>query len=505
MSSVSVWLSGDQLLKDHPAIEQAIEAVGKDHVCVVIIESHQRMVRQAYQRKKLVLLLSAMRHYARYLERKGIDVDYRTVETFSDGLHAHVEKHSPERLLTMEFASFQGRKFQGQLHQHLDIPVEVIPNIQFLVGRHNPIPAPEPEKRYVLEHFYRDMRRHFDVLLDGDEPIGGEWNYDESNRKRLPKDVHPPDPICFEPDDITLEVMSQIAELPGGLGSVEGFEYAVDHASAESAFEDFIANRLDLFGPYEDALTRRSHIVFHSVISPYLNIGLLEPLPLVRRVEELYRSGEIRIESAEGFIRQIIGWREFMYWQYWRQMPEMIDQNAWKAQNDIPEFFWDADTELACLAYALKRALLTGYNHHIERLMLLSNFLMLTSVNPRAANDWFLSIYIDAYDWVMPPNVIGMGLNADGGLTATKPYIASANYINKMGDFCSGCVFDNKKRHGEGACPFNFLYWNFILKNEERLRSNPRTSRNVLGLRYLDDEDRELVQREAERLIKSLS
>ncbi|MGD8621613.1 MAG: cryptochrome/photolyase family protein [Anaerolineales bacterium] len=503
MSNVSVWISGDQLLKDHPAIEQAVKCCGQENVCVVMIESDRRIARQPYQRKKLVLLLSAMRHYARDLERDGINVDYRKAGSFSEGLQAHLDERNPDKLLTMEFSSYSGRKFQRQLQEQGEVPVEVIPNTQFLVGEHNPIPSPEPEKRYVLEHFYREMRRHFNVLLDDDEPVGGEWNFDASNRKRLPKDLYPPDPIQFEPDDITREVMKGVADLPYGVGSVEEFNYAVDHEATESAFEDFVANRLDLFGPYEDALTRRSHAVFHSLLSPYLNIGLLEPLPVIRRVEQLYRSGQVRIESAEGFIRQILGWREFMYWQYWRQMPGMLDQNAWQAESDIPGFFWDASTDMACLAYALERALQTGYNHHIERLMVISNFLMLTGVNPRAANDWFLSVYIDAYDWVMPPNVIGMGLNADGGLTSTKPYIASANYINKMGDFCSGCAYNHKKRHGGGACPFNYLYWNFILKHEERLKSNPRTSRNVLGLRYLDDEDRELVQQEAEKMIRS--
>jgi deoxyribodipyrimidine photolyase-related protein len=241
-----------------------------------------------------------------------------------------------------------------------------------------------------------------------------------------------------------------------GLGSVEDLNFAVDHAGAERALDDFIATRLDLFVPYEDALTKRSHSVFHSMLTPYLNLDLLEPLARRRSVEDRYRSGQVRIESAEGFIRQVLGWREFMYWQYWRQMPGMLDLNAWEADWPIPEFFWNADTNLACLTYALKRAISTGYKHHVERLMVFSNFFMLNGCNPRTANDWFLSMYIDAYDWVMPPNVIGMGLNADGGLTSTKPSIASANYIDKMGDFCSGCRFDRNKRHGEHACPYNF-------------------------------------------------
>lgn len=497
MPDVTVWILGDQLLQTHPAIERAKTKSGQGQVRVLMIESEQRLSRQPYQRKKLVLLLSAMRHYAQFWRQEGLQVDYRREPTFAQGLRSHVQEYTPGILLSMACSSYQGRMFQQRLDEWLGIKVEILPNSQFLVERYNPLATPEEGKRYVMEHFYRAMRRHFNVLIDEDQPVGGEWNYDQANRKRLPEEINPPKPIKFEPDEITLEVMEEVFELPGGIGSVDGFQYAVDHQDARAALNDFIENRLDRFGPYEDAMTKRSHIVFHSMISPYLNLGLLEPLPVIKKVEDLYHSRGVRIESAEGFIRQILGWREFMYWQYWRQMPGMLDQNAWEAEADLPDFFWHAETDLACLAYALQRAISTGYNHHIERLMLLSNFMLLTGVNPRSANDWFLSMYIDAFDWVMPPNVIGMGLNADGGLTSTKPYIASANYIHKMGDFCSSCTYDHKQRHGDKACPFNFLYWNFILKHENRLKANPRTSRNVLGLRYLDDENRKRVQADA--------
>lgn len=229
-----------------------------------------------------------------------------------------------------------------------------------------------------------------------------------------------------------------------------------------------------------------------------------EPLELAGAAEQAWREGLAPLNSVEGFIRQIIGWREFMYWQYWRQMPGMLAQNAWDARRLLPAFVWTGETDMACLRHALARALATGYNHHIERLMLLGNFFMLAGIDPQAVNDWFLSVYIDAYDWVMPPNVIGMALNADDGLTATKPYIASANYIHKMGDFCAGCRFDPKQRTGETACPYNFLYWNFILQHEARLRANPRTGQNVLGLRHLDEAERARVRAQAEVFLASL-
>jgi deoxyribodipyrimidine photolyase-related protein len=356
-----------------------------------------------------------------------------------------------------------------------------------------------------MENFYRTMRRHFDVLMTGDKPVGGQWNFDKENRKKLPQDDQPPPDIVFEPDEITQRVMAEIAAFETGVGTVDNFRYGVTRQQALLAFDHFLESRLPSFGAYEDALTMRSHSLYHSVLSPYLNIGLLEPLELMRGVEQAYHGGNVPINSAEGFIRQLIGWREFMYWQYWRQMPGMTEKNGWNARRALPEFVWSGTTKMTCLRHALSRAIDTGYNHHIERLMVLSNFFMLAGIDPKAVNDWFLSVYIDAYEWVMPPNVIGMGLNADNGLTATKPYIASANYINKMGDMCRHCTFDHGKRHGEHACPFNFLYWNFLLHHEERLRANPRTSRSVLGLRHLSHEDRELVQREAANFFKKLN
>jgi deoxyribodipyrimidine photolyase-related protein len=501
MPKTVVWIPGDQLLAAHPALA----LTNKDEARVLLIESRARTIRQPYQRKKLVLLFSAMRHYAAELREQGYEVDLIQAGSFSAGLQQHMARHRPQRLLTMAASAYAGRQFQERLAQQLDLAVEILPNTQFLVGRYDPIPDPEPGKRYVMENFYRAMRRHIDLLMEGDEPAGGRWNFDAENRKKLPREDQPPQPLSFAPDALTRQVMGEVAALPNGIGEVEGFDYAVSRAGALAAFEDFLTHRLAGFGDYEDALTRRSHAVYHSLLSPYLNIGLLEPLELATSVAQAYQAGKAPLNAAEGFIRQVIGWREFMYWQYWRQMPDMLAQNAWDAQRELPGFAWSGQTEMACLRYAINRALETGYNHHIERLMLLSNFFMLAGVNPRLANDWFMALYIDAYDWVMPPNVIGMGLNADGGVTATKPYIASANYINKMGDHCRDCRFDPRSRHGEDACPFNFLYWNFVLEHEERLAANPRTSRMVWGLKHLDTAERTAVRNEARNFLTSLS
>ena len=485
----------------HPVLPAASDA---ENIVVLLIESWQRMQKLPYQRKRLVLLLSAMRHYADDLRAQRYTVDYVQVDNFMAGWQQHVAHHNPTQVVTMAAAAYNGRNFQQTLQSHLNIPVTILPNTQFLVGQHNPIPNPQPDKRHVMETFYRQMRQHFDLLMDGNQPARGQWNFDKENRKKLPKGDEPKRPLSFPPDTITQQVMAEIAALPNGVGTVEDFNYAVTRTHALAAVDDFVSNRLPKFGDYEDAMTQRSHVVYHSLLSPYLNIGLLEPLELAYAAEKAYRENQAPINAVEGFVRQIVGWREFMYWQYWRQMPGMLQKNAWEAKRPLPPFVWTGDTDMACLHHAISRAIETGYNHHIERLMLLSNFFMLAGINPKAVNDWFMSLYIDATDWVMPPNVIGMGLNADGGLTATKPYIASANYINKMGDHCKGCRFNPKQRHGDDACPFNYLYWNFILQHEEKLRANPRTSRNVLGLRHLDANERKNVQQQAKIFFDSI-
>ncbi len=501
----SVWILGDQLVAQHPALVAAGQDHSRDELRVVLVESRARARRLPYQRKKLVLLFSAMRHYAAELQERGYRVDYIQAPTFRHGLQQHVTTWRPDSLVTMEASEWRGRRFQQtRLSDALGIPATILPNTQFLVGRFDPYPDIEADKRVVMEHFYRRMRRRFEILTVDGQPVGDRWNYDAENRKPLPKGAQPPALPVFEPDAVTREVMSEVAAAGDGVGSVEGFGLAVTRKQALSAFDDFVANRLPDFGPYEDAMSNQHQTLYHSVLSPYLNIGLLEPLELIRGAERAYEEGRAPINSVEGFVRQILGWREYIYWQYWRLMPGLVEANAWDAQRPLPQFFWDGQTEMNCLRQALCRARETGYNHHIERLMLLCNFCLLSGVRSAAVNDWFLSFYVDAYEWVMVPNVIGMGLNADGGLIATKPYIASANYVNKMSDYCPPCRYNHKQRSGTEACPFNFLYWSFLVEHEAILRANPRLGRNVLGLGYLDADERDKVRHQARSFLDGL-
>jgi deoxyribodipyrimidine photolyase-related protein len=504
---ISVWVLGDQLLKAHPAIEQARKTAGDENVRVLLVWNWNRVKRRQYQRKKLVLLWSAMRHYVEWLRGEGLEAELIESDTLEAALKQHVHRHHPTRLLTMAASEYLGRQFQQHKLQRVAcVEVEVLPNTQFLVGQYDPNPNPDPHKRYIMENFYRDMRQHFDVLMDGrDIPAGGEWNYDAQNRKPLPKKgLHFPEPPRFEPDDITQEIMRIVDETGWGIGTVDGFDYAVTHEDAEAALRDFIEIRLPLFGDYEDAMTQQHRTLFHSMLSLYFNTGLLTPLDAVRAAEQAYHEGDAPINAVEGFIRQVMGWREFMYWQYWQQMPELVHKNAWHATSPVPDFFWTGETDMNCLHHTITDVINTGYSHHIQRLMVVSNFFMLTAVEPQAAVNWFIELYIDAYDWVMQSNVVGMGLNADGGRTATKPYISSANYINKMSDYCQHCRFNPRKRLGEDACPYNYLYWNFLITHEEKLRANARFGQAVLGLRHLDDEERTEVQKQAAEFIESL-
>lgn len=503
--TVTVWILGDQLSLNQPALSFAEEQVGREKVVVLMIESQLRANRLPYQKKKLVLLFSSMRHYAENLRMNGVRVDYHTSPDTSTAIKQHLQKYQSEKLITMAASEFRGREYQNDLSRLFNIPATILPNTCFLTSRYNPYRDPKPFKRYVQEQFYRKMRQHFNLLMEANgEPIGERWNYDKSNRRRLPNNNVPPAPVTFEPDEITIKVMNEVGQRYKGVGQVDEFNLAVTHDSAQQAALDFFDHRLSNFGTYEDAMSSEYETIFHSRLSPYLNLGLLDPLCLAREAQMRYEDGQAPINSVEGFIRQIVGWREFIYWQYWRLGTEINESNFWHATLPLPGMFWTGSTDLNCLHHVIRRALSSGYTHHIERLMIICNFCLLAGINPVDVNKWFLSAYIDAYEWVMLPNVFGMGLYADGGLTATKPYIASANYINKMSNFCRDCKFERKQRIGEKACPFNFLYWNFIVENEEVLRSNPRMMRSLLSLRNIKREERRLVKEQAHQFLDQL-
>ena len=359
----------------------------------------------------------------------------------------------------------------------------------------------EDRRRLVMEDFYRWQRHRLDVLLDGDEPAGGEWNYDHDNRRPPPKDRRPPRPYAPREDEIDEQVRRDLDEL--GLetfGHDRPRCWPATHAEARRALKRFVDHKLAEFGPWQDAMLQGERWMWHAQLSSSLNLGLISPLECVRAAERAYRSGAAPIASVEGFVRQVIGWREYVWGVYWLRADEWATMNALEADADLPEVLWGAETEMRCLADAVKGLEETAYAHHIERLMLFGNLILLLGVHPDQAFDWFHQAYIDGYEWVMAPNVLGMATYADGGQMMTKPYAASGRYVDRMSDHCRGCRYDPTQRTGEDACPFTTLYWDFMARNRERLAGNRRLNMPMRNLARIEPSELELIRARAEEL-----
>jgi deoxyribodipyrimidine photolyase-related protein len=331
-----------------------------------------------------------------------------------------------------------------------------------------------------MEYFYRGMRKKTGWLMDGDKPAGGEWNYDKQNRKALPGKVSLPGRLRFDPDDITLAVMQLVTDrYEGHFGDLETFQWATTRTNARRALAHFIADCLPNFGDYQDAMKSGEDFLFHALLSPYMNIGLLDPREVCEAALEALDEGLAPLAAVEGFVRQILGWREYIRGFYWLHMPAYQDSNFLEAERPLPDFFWTADTHMNCLRQTIESTRRHAYAHHIQRLMITGNFALLTSLAPAEVENWYLTVYADAFEWVELPNTHGMALFADGGVLASKPYAASGAYINRMSNYCGGCRYSPGKKLGEGACPFNYLYWNFLIGKRDLLEGNPR-----MGLAY---------------------
>ncbi|MEO1085314.1 MAG: cryptochrome/photolyase family protein, partial [Acidobacteriota bacterium] len=342
---------------------------------------------------------------------------------------------------------------------------------------------------WILEYFYRAERKRLDILMDRSKPAGGEWNFDSSNRKSLPSSVTLEPPKRFEPDAVTREVMELVERhFPDAPGRLESFGWAVTRDQAEEALDDFISHRLPLFGDYQDAMRSGEPWLFHSLISPALNLKLLNPRRAVEAAVEAWRSGAAPLNAVEGFVRQIIGWREFIRGVYWHEGPDYAARNALESHGELPELYWTAETDMACMADSLDQVLENGYGHHIQRLMVTGNFALMSGVDPKAISDWYLGMYVDGVDWVTLPNTLGMVMHADGGRVGTKPYASTGAYIHRMGDYCGACRFHPKEKTGDRACPFTTLYWDFLDRQRERLGDNRRMAFAWRNLDRLDDQ-----------------
>lgn len=482
---------GDQL---SPGVS-ALEGLDPKRDRVLLMEVMAECNYVPHHPQKIILILSAMRHFARALEARGVAVDYirlddpANTQSFAGEVARAVARHRPERIIATHPGEWRVLQDMEAWEKALGLAVEIRPDHRFICDLPRFRAWAKGRKQYRMEFFYREMRRATGLLMEGDEPAGGAWNYDAENRASLPAGVTPPAAPRFAPDEITRDVMALVrARFGAHFGAAESFAWPVTARDAEAALRAFIRDRLPRFGDYQDAMAADQPFLFHSLISTSLNIGLLNPRAICEAAEQAWRDGKAPLNAVEGFIRQIIGWREYVRGLYWLLMPGYAEGNALTAQRPLPAFYWGAETSMRCMSQAVGQTRDHAYAHHIQRLMITGNFALIAGLDPHQVNRWYLAVYADAFDWVELPNTQGMALYADGGVMASKPYAASAAYINRMGDYCRGCAHDAKDAVGPRACPFNFLYWDFIARHADEFARNPRMAMPVMGLRKLKPE-----------------
>lgn len=475
---------GDQLMRDHPALDGAER--------VLFVESDAMLGRRWLHRQRAHVVLSGMRHFAAELRDAGeVEVEVRRAPTLADALRDEPElvaaaPNAPAARAALERAG-----------------ARLVASNQFLTRPADFAAWAEGRARLTMEDFYREQRRRFGVLLDDrGRPEGGRWNFDAENR-RPPRDMpRAPDPWAPEEDDIDAAVRRDLDGL-GLWGEDAPRRFAVTPREATSALRSFVQGRLAQFGPWQDAMVPDDPFLFHSLLSVPLNLGVLPPLRAVQAAERAYRRGDVPLPSAEGFIRQILGWREYVHGVFW--LRRLDGRNALRAQADLPPAFLGARTGWNCLDAVVDGVRVRGYAHHIERLMILGNVLLLAGVHPRQAVDWFARAFVDGAAWVMAPNAAGMALYADGGGMTSKPYAAGGNYVNRMSRFCGDCRYDPKRRSGPDACPLTALYWDFADRHRERLRGNRRMAMPLRSLARIDPAELRAIKRRAQDARAELS
>jgi len=491
---------GDQLTKGLSALDGIDPA--RDIIFMAEVEQETRYV--PHHKQKIVLILSAMRHFAETLRQEGFQVHYVALDdpansgSFSGELARAIALHQPDRVIATEPGEWRVADMMRGWANQLGVPLEVRDDDRFFCSRQRFEKWAEGRKSYRMEFFYREMRRETGLLMQGDQPEGGEWNYDKENRKSLPANHPLPSRLRFEPDEITRDVMALVARRHADhFGDLEPFGWAVTRKDALEALDHFMTVCLVGYGDYQDAMKTGEPFVYHAIISPYLNCGLLTPREVCARAQQAFYAGHAPLNAVEGFIRQILGWREYIRGIYWHHMPAYQATNALEANRPLPDFFWTGDTQMNCMAQVISDTRQHAYAHHIQRLMITGNFALLAGLEPCAVEEWYLAVYIDAFEWVELPNTHGMVLFADGGMLASKPYAASGAYISRMSDYCSGCAYDVKEKSGPSACPFNLLYWHFLIENQQRLATNPRLAMPYRTLGKMTDDRRAQITREA--------
>lgn len=461
----------------------SLKDVGSDDT-ILMCELREEVTRIRHHPKKIALWFSAMRHFAEELINKGINVRYID---FNNILNTHnlaqevkraVHSLSIKKIIVTEPGEYHLQQSIHSWKKSLGIDIEVRVDDRFLCSIEEFKKWASAKKELRMEYFYRNMRKKYNILMESDlQPTGGLWNYDKENRKPPSSNIIPIKRISHKKSDILKNVLELVRNnFKEHFGDLDPFYYAVTRDQALMELDHFIHQILPHFGNYQDVMLKGNAYIYHSLLSSYINIGLLLPIEVCQKTEAAYRQGKVSINSSEGFIRQILGWREFIRGVYWLKMPEYADLNVLSAKRALPNFYWGEKTHMTCVSEVVSHTKVHAYSHHIQRLMVTGNFALLAGLDVKEVQAWYLAVYSDAYEWVEMPNTLGMALFGDGGIVASKPYSASGQYINKMSNFCKQCYYHVKDMTGLKACPFNALYWNFLQKHRELFIKNPRLS-----------------------------
>lgn len=468
-----VLVLGDQLSHDLSALRAADPT--RDIVVMAEVAAEAEAV--PHHPKKIAFLFAAMRKFAASLQDQGWQVAYTRLDdpqntgSIQGELIRRAAEYSPTGVIWTEAGDWR----LNLALQDLPSRNKCLPDRRFICSTAEFSEWAEGRKSLRMEYFYREMRRKTGLLMDGDQPVGGRWNFDADNRKPPPDSIAFSGPLKFTPDDVTLEVLGLVADRFGHhFGDLLPFWYATDRDGALAQLDHWIAGGLAGFGDHQDAMLSSNRFLNHSILSAYLNAGLLTPIEICQRVEGEWRAGRVPINAAEGFIRQIIGWREYVRGVYFLKGPDYTKSNILRHDRPLPAVYWGGKTGMACMQAAVTQTRQDAYAHHIQRLMVTGNFGLLAGISPQALHEWYLSVYIDAFEWAEAPNTIGMSQFADGGVVASKPYVSSGAYINRMSDYCRGCAYDVTAKTGDTACPFNLLYWHFLTRHRDRFAANPR-------------------------------
>jgi deoxyribodipyrimidine photolyase-related protein len=503
-----VLVLGDQLDRRSPVLAR----LDRTRDGVLIVEAPEESTHVWSHKARIALFFSAMRHFGEDLRRDGVPLSYLAIGThphasLEAAWRAEIAARAPARVSCVEPGDWRVLEMLQRVCGEAGVALEIVPDPHFLCGRDDFERWAGTRRSLRMEFFYRWMRQRTGVLMDDGKPVGGRWNYDAENRKGFgasgPGAI--PSPPRFAPDATTAGAIADVLRhFPAHPGSLASFAWPVTPADARRALDAFVRERLPRFGRFQDAMWTGVPFGWHSLLSAAMNLKLLDPRDVVAAAERAYRTGGAELASVEGFVRQVLGWREFVRGVYWSTMPALAGSNHFGHDRLLPRWYWTGETRMNCLREAIGQTLAHGYAHHIQRLMITGNFALLAGLSPQAVCDWYLAVYVDAVDWVERPNTAGMALYADGGRFTSKPYAASGQYVKRMSNYCAGCRYDPARRAGDAACPLTVLFWNFVLEHESALAAEPRTALMAGNARRIDQAERRRIRDDARRLLAGI-